>query len=291
MAIVGIVTVMGVGLFVWGPTNPYLSVGRAGAGRAGPGDWASALLGRGGSSSSGQSTGLDGRVHDELVVTNHSFAPVRLVGVRVGPAPRADDLTLSIDRGRGIPSSVGHGESATVAVTLDARALCRIHTGGGFSYRVLVDARTASGIERTVDDDHRHVNCTQGMLPPAGSPPADPHRARIAITEAFSTAYDIEAEPGDRKASVDDPSGLIAVVGAAQSGPNAALVDDAEVHISQIVFTAPDDAAVLYHRVGRHAGYAVESVGHAREVDGVWKITRATVCADLELAGAQCPPG
>lgn len=46
---------------------------------------------------------------------------------------------------------------------------------------------------------------------------------------------------------------------------------------------------MLYGLGGGTGSIGAGRVGEARLVDGRWKVTRATVCADLALAQVRCP--
>ncbi len=59
--------------------------------------------------------------------------------------------------------------------------------------------------------------------------------------------------------------------------------------VDRIVFTSPTTAAVVYDLVLDGSQTFATRVGHARFVGGRWKVTRATVCADLALANVTCP--
>ncbi len=294
LGIVVVTTLVGFGLYVRGPVNPNVVVdlGDSDGGPQGASQWAWTMIGAQGSFGTGQGVGHSGRVEADLKITNHSFAPLRLTSVRLEMADSDDRVAPTISQTRGIPTKVGHDEAARVTVTVDARAWCAAHPGDRFEYQVLIDAKTSWGITRTIGHNgEASFSCTEDLLPPAGTAPADATLARAHVADAFATAYDFFAPPAQRKASVDDPAGLEAVVATAQTGPYASALDDVRVDITEVVFTSATEAAVLYDLAGDHVTYATGRIGHARLVDGRWKVTRATVCADLALAQMTCPPG
>lgn len=210
--------------------------------------------------------------------------------MRLETADSHDPVAPTISLTRGVPTNVGRDDSAKVTVTVDGRAWCAVHPGDRFEYQLLIEAKTSWGITRTIGHNgEASFTCVQALLPPAGKAPADPTLARAHIADAFATAYDFSAPPAQRKASVDDPAGLHGLVAAAQSGPYASALGDLRVDIGEVVFTSPTEAAVLYDFAGDHVTYATGRIGHARVVDGRWKVTRATVCADLALAQMTCP--
>ena len=59
--------------------------------------------------------------------------------------------------------------------------------------------------------------------------------------------------------------------------------------VDRIVFTSPTSASVAYDLLVDGSQTFATRVGHARFVGGRWKVTRATVCADLALANVTCP--
>jgi hypothetical protein len=72
----------------------------------------------------------------------------------------------------------------------------------------------------------------------------------------------------------------------------------AEAIVEELVFTTPTEAWFRY-RIETTSGIFDKRFGIAVNVDGVWKITRNTICQDLQLAGGDCggtvenitPPG
>ena len=60
--------------------------------------------------------------------------------------------------------------------------------------------------------------------------------------------------------------------------------------IAELVFTAPDEAWFRYS-IDTPGNDFDNRYGIAVAVDGVWKITRSTVCQDLSLAGGDCGEG
>lgn len=290
LVVVVLATIAGVGLFVWGPVNPNVDVNVRRDASPGIADWASKLIGMGESWGAGQSVGPDGRARTDLVVTNHSFASVDVVSARAVPVGHGESSPPAVTEARGMPERVGHGESTEVSVTVDARAVCVAAHGGTVHYRILVDVRSASGIVRTIGNHSRvSLTCDAAALPAAGPGPADPSASRTAIAAAFDVAYDFTAPPGRRQDAVDDPGGLVGPVGEITTGSYAGIAATVEVDIVEIVFTSPTKASVLYDLIGVPGTFGTGRIGEARLIDGHWKVTRATVCADLALAQVSCP--
>lgn len=294
LAVVVALTLGGAMLAVWGPVNPNLEVVLGTGGSSGGVSWFGVFTGRHGEFGSSGSVGTDGLLRTDLTITNHSLAPVRLVEARIVPVGDEARAIPTIARVDGVPSKLAHGGSATVSVIADARAFCATHRGRSgqtLGYRVLVDARTMSGISRSIGGNGSEwLTCAGHVLPPAGRAPADATRARSEISQAFATAYDASAPVAARRASVDDAAGLDAVVTAAQSREYSTVVTDLRVRVAEIVFTAPDTARVLYDLVGKNTTYIRGRLGTVRLVDGRWKVARDTVCGDIGLVGLRCPP-
>ncbi len=293
-ALIGVIalTAVGIGLFVWGPINPNVSVNTS-EHHASAGDWMSAMFGVGGSFGTGQSVGPDGRAQSDLVLTNQSFASVELLSVRATSLGNrtSQSVVPTIVATSGVPATLRHSTPHRVSVTVDARNACFAHHGGTVRYQLLIEARTASGVHRSIGSDgSQSVTCTPDALPAAGPGPRNAAAARTEIGRAFATAYDFTASSSARRISVDDPTGLDAAVTQVASGLYRDLALSTEPRIIKIVFTAPTRAAVLYDLSGVPVSMGAGRIGHVRLVDGRWKITRGTVCADLALAGVHCPP-
>jgi hypothetical protein len=59
--------------------------------------------------------------------------------------------------------------------------------------------------------------------------------------------------------------------------------------VDRVTFTSSMTATVTYRLTSGSGGVATASrIGSARRVGGTWKVTRSTVCGDLEDAGAPC---
>ncbi len=289
LAIVVTLTILGAGLFVWGPINPNVVVADQPDGEGFADVWLGALVGSSGSRTSGRSVGSDGRTTVDLFVTNHSFAPFDLTAVRIEAIDGDRAPAPTIRTVHGVPATVGHDVSAPVSVTVDARTTCATHAEATF--RVLFEARTASGIVRTIAaDGTQSITCDADVLPAPGPGPADPDAAGAGIERAFAVAYDFDASPEQRRAHVEDAEGLDAVVVEAMAGPYGGLVEQVAPRMVEIVFTSPTQATVLYDLSEGVGPLGVGRVGEARFVDGRWKVTRDTVCGDLALAEATCPP-
>jgi hypothetical protein len=89
---------------------------------------------------------------------------------------------------------------------------------------------------------------------------------------------------------VQDSDALKAVIERIRTGTFAQQVKDATAHVTDVVFTSPTEAAVRYDiNVANYSNFT-DRIGRALLIDGRWKVARVTVCADISLAGANCPP-
>ena len=76
------------------------------------------------------------------------------------------------------------------------------------------------------------------------------------------------------------------------AAPYADQVAIGHALVRELVFTAPDHAWVLYDVLTGDTPAVTDRFGEAVLVDGTWKVTEATLCQDIALAGITCcaPP-
>lgn len=152
----------------------------------------------------------------------------------------------------------------------------------------------------TWDDPEFRDSCTPPPppLPDAGEQPADPAAAEAEIRTAMSTLYGVVGTGGIGSDLIDDPTGVAEARAQVQEGGFAEDAASAIVTIDELAFTAPAKAWFRYS-IDTAGNDFDNRYGIAVLVDGVWKITRSTVCQDLSLAGGDCggdwqaifPPG
>lgn len=126
-------------------------------------------------------------------------------------------------------------------------------------------------------------------LPEPGEQPDDAAAAQDEITHAMTVLYD-STELGEKDLYVDDPTGVGEAREEVATGPFAEQADSAQAVIEELVFTSPTEAWFRY-RIETATGSFSARFGTAVDVDGVWKVTRDTVCQDLSFAGGTCVPG
>jgi hypothetical protein len=126
---------------------------------------------------------------------------------------------------------------------------------------------------------------------PSGEPPADVDAATAAVQTAFATVFDGDANDVDAKlAFIDRPRALADTFAqAAINFPDATA--SARTRIDEVRFLDGETAAVLWSLdVQGYNGFFQNQIGYAYLTDGVWKVSRGTVCGVLGLA-ASCPLG
>jgi len=132
------------------------------------------------------------------------------------------------------------------------------------------------------------VPTTPISSPEGGGEPPDPSTARADVIAAFSAVYDSRAAIDDRLRLVDDTTGVAAALRQAAAGPNAAVINSATVNVNDVTFSSPTRATVVYGLAVPGQPPILGRSGEARVDGGAWKVTRATVCADLTAVGAPC---
>jgi hypothetical protein len=129
---------------------------------------------------------------------------------------------------------------------------------------------------------------TTPLPDPGPEQPADPAAARAEIEHNFSLLYGPRDPAIDRSLYIDDNFGFAeASAEVERNFPGAA--DGASVAIDELVFVDASTAMFRY-TLDTPAADFHDQLGRARLLDGVWKITRSTLCQDMSHGGAMCPP-
>lgn len=191
--------------------------------------------------------------------------------------------TFSSDSSTSIKITAG----AVVGQSTPATTIAPSATGAG----TVVPPAPSSGSSSS--DGQLPSRCTPPppSLPAPGEQPADAAAARTEIEHAFATAYNGGLGSDDAKrAVVQDSDALKPVMDEIRNGTFAQQVKDATAQVTDVVFTSPTEAAVRYNiNVANYSNFN-DRIGRALLIDGHWKVARVTVCADISLAGASCPP-
>jgi hypothetical protein len=172
-------------------------------------------------------------------------------------------------------------------------------------FSVEVQGGVASGVVDsdgvgTWDDPAFRESCTPPppALPSPGEQPIEPAAAEAEIRDAMNALYGGGGTDDVVGDLIDDSTGVAEARQQVQDGVFADDAADASVTIDELVFTAPDEAWFRYS-IDTPGNDFDNRYGIAVLVDGVWKITRSTICQDLALAGGDCggewqqiyPPG
>jgi hypothetical protein len=118
--------------------------------------------------------------------------------------------------------------------------------------------------------------------------PANDVVARSSVIHAYQTVYDGSAPTDTRLAFIDDPTGVSAAFQMAASGRLATQASAIKARIDSVTFDSAVEASVRYAILVNGIPQFDHRVGTARFDNGLWKVTRATVCGDLLEAGAPC---
>lgn len=205
-------------------------------------------------------------------------------------------------RGRDRRGDEGRGEDNAGAWAAAAVVLAL----GGLGFGVAAQLRAGDleqrvlALERTID---ARPDVTERLAAPSttaradapepgdeGEVPTDLDAAEAAIRTAFVVLYDGARPVRDRVAVVDDPRGVEQALKTASEGEFALQLANTKGTVSEVSFTSSTTASVRYSVLSSGELLVPDGTGAARLVDGEWKVTRATVCANLEEAGSPCPP-
>lgn len=204
-------------------------------------------------------------------------------------APQGDVAVLVV---AGAPETIEHddGEYTWIEERPDFEV-----TFAGDGNSVVVEG---TGVT-TWDDPAFRASCSPPppALPDPGEQPADAAASEAEIVDLMAAMY---GEGGvlefiDR---IDDPTGVEAAVEQVADGGFQEEAASAQAIVEELVFTDPQTAWFRY-RIETSGIDLDGRFGTAVLVDGTWKITRATICQDLSLAGGWCdddvrtirPPG
>lgn len=141
-------------------------------------------------------------------------------------------------------------------------------------------------------------------LPPPTVPsvdaelPLDPAAAEASIRAAMERLYTGLEHDDVLLGLVDDPSGLDFLIDEVFARWPGGAFEEMTVEVLEVGFFSPVEASFVYRPVVDLVPEATEGdvepqqwwwqYGRARLIDGVWKITRSTICADIEKSGIRC---
>lgn len=150
----------------------------------------------------------------------------------------------------------------------------------------------ASDSSATLSSGEQGAECAapSELPPPGAEQPADPAAARAEIERLFGVRF-ADRTDEERLANLDDPTGMRDVYEQLRDGPFAEQVLGSRPVFRDLVFLSATRAAVQYET--EIPGYPPQALGQEFGevvfVDGRWKLTRESVCRDVQLAGVTCP--
>jgi hypothetical protein len=130
-------------------------------------------------------------------------------------------------------------------------------------------------------------------LPDAGpEQPLDPAAERAAIEAVVTRLYTGIDDDATLFETVDDASGLDLLMDEVLERPDGDEFLEMEPEITDLVFFSPIEASFIYTSgLSLHNDPVMGKLpqfGRARLVDGVWKVTRSTICQDIQKIGTPC---
>lgn len=206
--------------------------------------------------------------------------PVDGVAVLVGPA--------TIDPG----GSAWYGTTVPLeALDADGRSLGTGTARAAGHHAALLDLGAQGAAAETNDEPNAECFAPDALPPPGAEQPADPAAARAEIERLFGVRF-ADRTDDERLASLDDPTGMREVYEQMRTGPFAEEVLGSRPVFRDLVFLSATRAAVQYET--EVPGYGPQAFGpqfgEVVLVDGEWKLTRESVCRDVQRAGVTCPP-
>ncbi|WKD35387.1 hypothetical protein [Streptomyces xanthophaeus] len=125
------------------------------------------------------------------------------------------------------------------------------------------------------------------LILPDADGPADPAAAKEQIEKNWTAFFDPKT-PTDEKAGLLQHGDLLKVLlDGFSAGAEAARTS---VEVTGVTFTSPTEAEVTYDLKVGDETVLPGSKGTVVLEDGVWKVSVKTLCALVELSGAEAPP-
>ncbi len=192
------------------------------------------------------------------------------------------------DEGRGEASN-GAWAAAAVVLALGGLGFGLVARLNASDLEDRVDRLEAQVREGAAGNDVTPTTVEWSATPTTvGLEPDSPEEARAGVLHAFDVAYDGAKPIEERLSFVEDPIGVGDAIAATANGPYAAQAARSRVRVDDVNFTSGVQASVRYVVVSGGEAQLDRRVGIARSVAGTWKVTRETICADLDAAGASC---
>jgi hypothetical protein len=241
---------------------------------------------------------FQGRAISWLTLGSADGNPHRVVFVQT----TSEVTSVTVTHGDGATDSVAPVDGVAMLVVPGAPETIQHDDGGSIWYEetpdfditfdgpesvTITDAQQARGW----DDVEYRESCEPPppALPQPGEQPADPAAAEQMIIDTMATIYsDSDSETNGEL--IDDPTGVAEAREQVREGGFEEAAASAEAIVEELVFTTPTEAWFRY-RIETSTGTFDRRFGIAVDVGGVWKITRNTICQDLQMAGGDCGGG
>ncbi len=124
---------------------------------------------------------------------------------------------------------------------------------------------------------------------PGTEQPADVDAAKGLVASQFEGLFSPDKSFADKASYLDDTTGVENALNAVLSGGFADAAQTAIYQLDGVVFTSATEAWFRYDILANNTVFS-HRFGTAHLIDGTWKISRATLCQDLALAGGACEP-
>lgn len=244
---------------------------------------------------------FEGRAVSALTMGTVDANPYRVVFVQV-PASVAN-VSVAFDDGATDSVAPTNGVALLVVPGASATASVDGWVGPPTDFEVQLvdatgDAMIVDGSRTTYNDPEFQRSCSPPPpeLRAPGEQPEDSAADEETIVELMTAIYRDDSEQNSNR--FDDPTGIAEAREQVRAGDFEEAAANAEVIVEELVFTSPSEAWFRY-RIETTTGTFSDRFGIAVQIDGTWKITRATICQDLSLAGGDCggdvgpiiPPG
>lgn len=230
---------------------------------------------------------------DGLAVTTFSTGYVEgepMFGVVAQVSPDVTAVTLSTASGSDTTAPVGGVALLIVAGPIDEAFTVSIERADGSSA-----ATGAAALTQQWSSVEYRDACQPPppALPPAGEQPADAAAARAAVEAAWAAVHGGRGglTHDERATAVDDATGLDEAWTALESSEYAEAAATSSSTFRELVFVSPTEAWFRYDIETTITNFYDRYGRAVQGDDGVWRITRQTVCQDLALApGNGCTP-
>jgi len=161
------------------------------------------------------------------------------------------------------------------ALDADGQVIGRIRLGPTLSY------------ETGTPEDCRAPSLESTFPPATGPPPADADAARLAIINAYETAYSPGPTREQKLASLEDGDALIRAYDAGVAA-NPQYAGQVAIRVGEVRFVNRRRAAVMFTLVAAGTDVLVDQIGRAKLIDGRWLVARDTFCTLLSFGGIDC---